>query len=44
MLVTFAGVGARAAYMSSPERKAFLAFCEPFIAEKFVFDFESGSV
>ena len=44
LLVTFAGVAQRAAYLRSAERAAFNAFAEPFVTERFVFDFESGGL
>ena len=44
MLVTFVGTEERNAFLRSPERTAFKAFLEPFVAEWFVFDFESGAV
>ena len=43
-MVTFAGTVERQAYLDSDERRAFLAFAEPFVTEWFVFDFESGLV
>ena len=44
LMVTFAGHAQRAAYLRSAERADFVAFAQPFVAEWFVFDFESGGV
>jgi len=43
-MATFAGSAQRDAFLRSPERAAFLAFCEPFVSEWFEFGFESGAV
>ena len=43
-MVTFGGHAQRAAYLRSPERAEFMSFADPFVAEYFVFDFESGGV
>ena len=44
LLVTFDSHGQRSAYLRSAERAEFAAFADPFVAEWFVFDFESGGV
>ena len=44
MLVSFAGTAERRAFLSSAERAEFLSFLEPFVSDRFVFDFESGAV
>ena len=44
LMATFAGARERDAFLSSPERAAFVAFTEAFVEDTFVFDFESGLV
>ena len=44
LLVTFAGTSQRNHFLKCRERAAFMEFLEPFVAEWFTFDFESGAI
>lgn len=44
LMATFAGTAERDAFLTSPERAAFLSFAEPHVEEWYAFDFESGVV
>jgi len=44
LMATFAGLRQRDVFLASPERREFVAFCEPFVSETFVFSFESGAI
>ena len=44
LMVTFAGGQQRARYLASAARAEFLSFIEPFVADTFAIDFESGLV